>query len=227
MITQPSTSPVAARLTLRSAHLPAPRDELCRSVVRANPPVITLAPPAPIVAVGAKKADVVVVETVAMEPTDTPYAVHAAHAARVTTHATDVTSCKSKGANMSSAEAATAMTSAKTASAKTASAEAASAEAATAMTTTAPATTHQHQKTAPCIQIGVIGKARLREGCRGRMSKRKSADNPKGDDATFHDCTSRGHLHDKFVAPPQAIGAHLRLATDAPPSGFFLKGACK
>jgi hypothetical protein len=158
-----------------------------------------LAPPAPIVAVGAKKADVVVVETVAMEPTDTPYAAHAAHAARVTTHATDVTSCKSKGANMGSTEAATAMTSAKSATA--------SAEAATAMTTTAPATTHQHQKAAPCIQIGVIGKARLREGCRGRMSKRKSADNPKGDDATFHDCTSRSHLHDKFVAPPQAIGA--------------------
>jgi hypothetical protein len=71
----------------------------------------------------------------------------------------------------------------------------------------APATVHQHQQAAPCIQIGVIGIARLREGCRGRKSKRKSVGDAKRDDAPFHDCTSRGHLHDKFIAPPQAIGA--------------------
>jgi hypothetical protein len=151
-------------------------------------------------------------ETVAMEPMAAPYAAHATHV--VTAHPADLTSPESEGADVTSAETATDM----------ASAEAAAHAAAMAAAST---TADQHQQTAPCIQIGVIGMAHLREGCRGRKSKRKSADDAKRDDAAFHDCTSRGHLHDKFIAPPQAIGGHLRLATDPPPSGFFLKGACK
>jgi hypothetical protein len=83
-----------------------------------------------------------------MELMDPPYAAHAAHAGPVTAHTTDVTSSEFKGANVTAAEAATAMTTA-------------------------------------------------------------------------------GHLRGKLIAPPQAIGGHLRLATDPPPSGFFLKGACK
>jgi hypothetical protein len=47
-------------------------DELCWSVVWADPLVIASAPPAPIVAVEAKEADAVVVETVAMELMDPP-----------------------------------------------------------------------------------------------------------------------------------------------------------
>jgi len=189
-----------------------------RSVVWADPPVIASAPPAPIVAVGAKKAcaDAVMAEMVTIEPMAAPYA---AHASPLTAHPTDVTSPESEGANVSSAETATDM-----ASAEATTAEAATTEAATTMTAAAPTTFHQHQQTAPCIQIGVIGIARLREGCRGRKSKRKSADDTKREDAAFHDCTSRGHLHDKFIAPPQAIGGHLRLQTDPPPSGFFLNG---
>src|SRR6516225_1468268 len=165
-----------------------------RSVVWADPPVIASAPPAPIVAVGAKKAcaDAVMAEMVTIEPMAAPYA---AHASPLTAHPTDVTSPESEGANVSSAETATDM----------ASAEATTAEAATTMTAAAPTTFHRHQQTAPCIQIGVIGIARLREGCRGRKSKRKSADDTKREDAAFHDCTSRGHLHDKFIAPPQAM----------------------
>jgi hypothetical protein len=31
-------------------------------------------------------------------------------------------------------------------------------------------------------------------------SKRKSANDTKREDAAFHDCTSRVHLHDKFIA---------------------------
>ena len=137
-----------------------------------------------------------------------PMAPHdVAHAAPVTAH--HVTSPGPEGANVTSAEATT------------------TTEAATAMTAPAMTTFHQHQRTAPCIQIGVIGIARLREGCRDRKSKGKSADDTKREDAAFHDCTSRGHLHDKFIAPPCAIGGHLRLQTDPPPSGFPLNEACK
>jgi len=152
-----------------------------------------LAPPAPIViaAVEAKKADVVPVAMVAMDPMAFPYAADADHAARVT----DVTS--PVGANVTSAETATDM-----ASADATSTEAAAHATATtaAAPTTAMTTFHQHQQTAPCIQIGVIGIARLREGCRGRKSKRKSADDTKREDVAFHDCTSRTLLHDKFIA---------------------------
>jgi hypothetical protein len=159
---------------------------------------------------------------VTIEPMAAPYA---AHAAPVTAHPTDVTTAESEGANVTSAETATDMASAEATT--TEAATAMTATATTAMTAAAPTTFHQHQQTAPCIQIGVIGIARLREGCRGRKSKRKSADDTKREDAAFHDCTSRGHLHDKFIAPPQAMGGHLRLQTDPPPSGFFLIGACK
>src|SRR5262249_23503467 len=92
-----------------------------------------------------------------------------------------------------------------------------------AATPTAMTAAHQHQQTTLCAQIGVTGIDRLCEGCRGRKSKRKCADDTKREDAAFHDCTSRGHLHDKFIAPPQAIAGHLQLATDPPPSGFFLR----
>ena len=136
----------------------------------------------------------------AMEPMAVPYATHAAHAVRVT----DLTSPESEGANVTSAETATDMASAEATT--TEAATAMTATATTAMTAAAPTTFRQHQQTAPCIQIGVIGIARLREGCRGRKSKRKSADDTKREDAAFHDCTSRGHLHDKFIAPPQAMG---------------------
>ena len=84
---------------------------------------------------------------------------------------------ESEAADVTSAKAATDM----------ASAEAAATE--TAMT--APATTastpaaHQYQLTATCSQIGVVGIARLRERCRGRKCKRKSADDTKRDDAAF------------------------------------------
>ena len=184
-----------------------------RLVVWADPPVIASAPPAPIIAVAKKAcADAVMAEMVTIEPMAAPYA---AHAASVTAHPTDVTSPESEGANVTSAETATDMASAESTT---------TGAAATAMTAAAPTTFRQHQQTAPCIQIGVIGIARLREGCRGRKSKRKRADNTKREDAAFHDCTSRGHWHDKFIAPPQAIGGHLRLQTDPPPSGFFLNG---
>jgi hypothetical protein len=132
-------------------------------------------------------------EMVTIEPM-APHEV--AHAAPVTAH--HVTSPEPEGANVTSAEATT--TEATTTEATTT--EAATTEAATAMTAAAMTTFHQHQRTAPCIQIGVIGIARLREGCRDRESKRKSADDTKREDAAFHDCTSRGQLHDKFIAPP-------------------------
>ena len=153
-----------------------------------------------------------------MEPMTVPYAAHADHAAPVT----DVTSAVSEGANVTSAETATDM----------ASAEATTTEAATHSThstmtaagaATAMTAAHQHQQTALCSQIGVTDIHRPHEGCRGRKSKRKCADDSKREDAAFHDCTSRGHLHDKFIASPQAIAAHLQLATDSPPSGFFLR----
>ena len=207
------------------------RDSSCRLRVRgtrqrstvnlrsvwAHPPAIAWAPPAPIAAVEAKKADVVPVAMVAMDPMAVPYAAHADHPARVT----DVTSPKPGGANVTSADTAT-----DRASAEATTTEAAAhttAEAATAMTATAMTAAHEHQQTALCTQIGVIGIDRLREGCRGRKSNRKSADDTKREDAAFHDCTSHGHLHDKFIAPPQAIAGHLQLATDPPPSGFFLR----
>src|SRR5262249_36390498 len=160
----------------------------------ADPPAIAWAPPAPIVAVEAKKADVVPVAMVAMEPMAAPYAAHAGHAAPVT----DVTSREAEGANVTSAETATDM--ATTTEAAAHATAMASAEAATTMTAAAPTTAHQHQQTAPCTQIGVTGIDRLRERCRGRKSKRKSTDDTKREDAAFHDCTSRGHLHDKSIA---------------------------
>jgi len=158
-----------------------------------------LAPPAPIViaAVEAKKADVVPVAIVAMEPMAVPYAAHADHAAPVA----DVTSLESGGGNVTSAEAATDMASAEATT--TEAAAHATAESAATMTTAASTTAmtaaHQYQQTAPRIQIGVTGIARLREGCRGRKSNRKSADDTKRECAAFHDCTSRGHLHHKSL----------------------------
>jgi len=165
---------------------------------------------------------VVPVAMVAMEPMAVPYAAHADHAAPVT----DVTSLESEGANVTSAGTATDMASAEattTEAAAHATTTTAAAPTTTAAPTTAMTASHQHQQTAACIQIGVTGIARLREGCRGRKSNRKSTDDTKREDAAFHDCTSRGHLHDKFIAPPQAIAGHLRLATDPPPSGFLLR----
>jgi len=136
------------------------------------------------------------VAMVAMEPMAVPYAADADHAAPVT----DVTSPEPGGANVTSAETAAAEATTTEAAAH------ATAEAATAMTAAAMTAAHQHQQTALCIQIGVTGIDRLREGCRGRKSNRKSADDTTREDAAFHDCTSRGgHLHDKFIAPPQAI----------------------
>jgi hypothetical protein len=168
---------------------------------------------------------VVPVAMVAMEPMAVPYAAHADHAAPVT----DVTSLESEGANVTSAGTATDMASAEATTTEATTTEAAAhatATTAAAPTTAAPTTamtaSHQHQQTAACIQIGVTGIDRLREGC-GRKSNRKSADDTKSEDAAFHDCTSHGHLHDKFIAPPQAIAGHLQLATDPPPSGFFLR----
>jgi hypothetical protein len=192
------------------------RDSSCRLRVRgtrqrskvnlrsvwAHPPAIAWAPPAPIAAVEAKKADVVPVAMVAMDPMAVPYAAHADHAAPVT----DVTSLESEGANVTSAGTATDMASAEATTTEATTTEAAAH--ATATTAAAPAAatamtaSHQHQQTAACIQIGVTGIARLREGCRGRKSNRKSTDDTKREDAAFHDCTSRGHLHDKFIAPP-------------------------
>jgi hypothetical protein len=136
-------------------------------------------------------ADAVMAEMVTIEP-------NSAHAAPVTAHhvtspesgGANVTSPESEGANVTSAEATTTTTDTTTT------------EGATAITAAAMTTFDQHQQTAPCIQIGVIGIARLRERCRGRKSKPKSADDTKREDAAFHDCTSRGHLHDKFIAPP-------------------------
>ena len=127
---------------------------------------------------------------VAMEPMAAPFAAHAGHAATVT----DVTSLESEGANVTSAVTATDMASAG-ATTTEAAAHATAVTAATAMTAA-----HEHQQTAPCTQIGVTGIDRLREGCRGRKSNRKSADDTTREDAAFHDCTSRGHLHDKIIA---------------------------
>jgi hypothetical protein len=158
------------------------------------------------------------VETAAMEPMAAGYAAHAPHAAPIAiTHATDVTATETEAAHVTSAEAATSEATAMT-----------TAEAATPMTAAAPATStaHEHQQTAPCVQVGVIGVARLRKRCRGRKSKRKSADDTKRNDAVFHDCTPRGRCTASSLPPTQVIGRHLRLVAD-PPSGFFLKGACK
>ena len=144
---------------------------------------------------------------VAMEPMTALYAAHADHAAPVT----DGTSLESERANatsaatdMASAEAttteATTTEAAAHATATTAAAPTTTAAAPTTAPTTAMTTFHQHQQAAACIHIGVTGIARLRERCRGRKSNRKSADDTKREDAAFHDCTSRGHLHDKFIA---------------------------
>ena len=103
-----------------------------------------------------------------MEPMAAAYAAYAAPA-----YAIDVTSAESEAADVTSAKAATDM----------ASAEAAATE--TAMTTPATPTAHQYEQTATCSQIGVVGIARLRERCRGRKCKRKSADDTKRDDAAF------------------------------------------
>src|SRR5262245_11947521 len=64
---------------------------------------------------------------------------------------------------------------------------------------------------------------RFRGYCRC-CNNRKSADDTKREDAALHDW----HLSWPFcmtssIAPPQAIAGHLRLATDPPPSGFFLR----
>jgi hypothetical protein len=132
---------------------------------------------------------------VAVEPMA---AVYATDAAPVTAHATDVTSAEAT--DVASAEAASDVASAEAAT-NVASAEAtdvASAEAAdvAAAVTSAEAATsthaHQHQQTAPCIQIGFVGIARLCERCRGRKSQRKSAGETKRDDVASHDCTTRG-----------------------------------
>src|SRR6516165_264607 len=69
----------------------------------------------------------------------------AAHAAPVTAHPSVVTSAETEAADVTTAETATPITSTPTA--------------------------HQHQQTARYFQIGVIGIARLRERCRGRMSR--------------------------------------------------------
>jgi hypothetical protein len=111
---------------------------------------------------------------------------------------------ESEAADVTSAKAATDMASAEAADVTSAEAatDMASAEgAATETAMTAPATTastptaHQYQLTATCRQIGVVGIARLRERCRGRNCKRKSADDTKRK-AAFHDCTTRD------VSPP-------------------------
>ena len=103
-----------------------------------------------------------------MEPMAAVYAAYAAPA-----YTADVTSAESEAADVTSAKAAIDMTSA----------EAVATE--TAMTTPATPTAHQYEQTATCSQIGVVGIARLRERCRGRKCKRKSADDTKRDDAAF------------------------------------------
>jgi hypothetical protein len=80
----------------------------------------------------------------------------------VTAHPTDVTSADSDAVNVTAAETAT----------TEATGHAAAMTAAEAALTTYTPTTHQHQQTAPCIHIGAIGIARLRERCRGRKSTR-------------------------------------------------------
>jgi hypothetical protein len=109
--------------------------------------------------------------------------------------ATDVASAEA-ATDVASAEAASDVTSAEAASDVT-SAEAtdvAAAEAADVASAEAATSTHahQHQQTAPCIQIGFVGIARLCERCRGRESQRKSAGETKRDDVASHDCTTRG-----------------------------------
>jgi hypothetical protein len=162
------------------------------------------------------------VEMAATEPMAAAYAAHAAHAAPIS-HAADMTSSETEATRVTSAE--STMTEAATTEATAMTTPAA--EAATPMTTAAPTTSmHQRQQTAPYIRIGINGIDRLRERCRGRKSKRKSTDDTKRDDAVFHDCTTRGQCTTSSLLQTQAIGRHLPLATD-PPSGFFLKGACK
>jgi hypothetical protein len=124
----------------------------------------------------------------AMEPMAAVYAAHAAPMA----HATDVTPTETEATTTEATPTkAAAMTEA------TPTKAAAMTAATTAMTaaTTAAATpgTHQHQQTVLCIQIGVVGIARLSERCRGSKGKRKSAADTKRDDAAFHDCTPCGH----------------------------------
>ena len=149
------------------------------SVVRAVPSMIASVPRAPIVTIVVVEAKAAVMaEMAAMEPMAAE-----SEAADVTSaKAADVTSVKAT-TDMASAEAATDMASAEAAAAETAM----TAPATTASTPTA----HQYQLTATCSQIGVVGIARLRERCRGRKRKRKSADDTKRNTA-FHDCTTRG-----------------------------------
>jgi hypothetical protein len=117
-----------------------------------------------------------------MKPMSATDATHAAHATPVTAHPTDVTSAVSEATAMTAAET-TAMTAAE----------------ATAMTAAAPATStsRAYQQTARCIKVGAVGMAHLSERCRGRKSKRKSADDTKRDDAAIHDYTTPG----EFIAP--------------------------
>jgi hypothetical protein len=132
----------------------------------------------------------------AMEPMAAVYVAHAAHAAPIA-HATDVTPTETEAAGVTSAEAATTEATPTEATAMTA------ATATTAAASTSTSTVHQHQQTVLCIQIGVVGIARLSERCRGSKSKRKSAADTKRDDAAFHDAPL---LAVKFVAPRKSIG---------------------
>jgi hypothetical protein len=146
----------------------------------------------------------------AMEPMAVVYVAHAAHAAPIA-HATDVTPTETEAAAVTSAEAATTEATPTEATAMTA------ATATTAATSTS--TAHQHQQTVLCIQIGVVGIARLSERCRGSKSKRKSGADTKRDDAAIHEYTTHDHTmeqdrsatltaQDSFVfmiTPPMAI----------------------
>jgi hypothetical protein len=146
----------------------------------------------------------VVAEIVEMAAMDTTAA---CHATPVTAHATNVTAAEAATAHatdVAAAEAATAH------AATMAAAEPATTHA-TAMTaaasTSAPAA-HQHQRTARCTQIGVVGIARLREGRRGGKSQRKSADETERDDVAFHDC-----IPFVDVSPPAELTWQLVLPT--------------
>jgi hypothetical protein len=152
---------------------------------------------------------------VAMEPMAAPDVAHAAHPAPIA-HATDVTPTEPEAAAVTSAEAATS-------EATTTEATTMTAAEATTMTAAAPtaSTSSANQQTAPCIKVGAVGIARrLSKRCRGRKSERKSADDTKRHDAAFHDAPL---MTVAWASSLQAIGRHLRLATDPPPSGFFLK----
>jgi hypothetical protein len=101
------------------------------------------------------------------------------HAVPARAHPTGVTSAESIAANVPSTEPPTEMPSATTTEAT----------AMTATPTTTSSHAHRHQQAARCI-LCIVGKARLRERCRGRKSKRKSADDTKREATALHDCTS-------------------------------------